>query len=70
MNNPLGKSGCGGKAGKKSDSLHSDEVDGSRWLSLRAGAGEHAGGDSNLVFALRNSITGIQSPTRESSAAY
>ena len=55
---------------KKSDSFHSDEVDGSPWFSLRAGAGEYAGGDSNFVFALRNSITGIQSPTWKNSAAY
>ena len=58
MNNPLGKGGGGGRAGKKSDGFHSDEVDGSRWLSLRAGVGEYTGVHSNCVFALRNSITG------------
>ena len=68
MNNPLGKGGCGGKAGKKSDAFHSDEVDG-RWLSLRASAGD-ARGEANFVFALRNSITGIQSPTWKNPAAY
>ena len=72
LNSPLGKGGCGGRAGKKSDSFHSDEVDGSRScsFSLAAGVGEYTGVHSNCVFALRNSITGIQSPTRKSSAAY
>jgi len=69
LNNPLGRGGCGGRAGKKSDSFHPDEADGSP-LSLIAGAGEYAGADPNSVFALRNSITGIQSPTWKNPAAY
>lgn len=49
---------CGGRAGKKSDGLHRDGADGLPCsLSLIAGAGEYTG-DSNFVFALRNSIMG------------
>jgi len=70
LNSPLGNGGCGGRAGKKSDGFHSDEDVSRGWFSLRAGAGEYGEGHSNSVFALRNSITGIQSPPRENSVAY